>query len=74
VRPLHDIVAHGYTNEIRLMALSALDAIGSDAAMAGLQVQKETLGSDLVRNATETVLARHADDDADTSRQIRTAE
>ena len=72
VRPLHDIVAHGYTNEIRLMALSALDAIGSDAAMAGLQVQKEALSSDLVRNATETVLARHGI--ADPSREIRTAE
>ncbi|PSQ97440.1 MAG: hypothetical protein BRD55_02315 [Bacteroidetes bacterium SW_9_63_38] len=74
VGPLHDIVAHGYTKEIRLVALSALDAIGSDAAMAGLQVQQGTLSSDLVRNATETVLARHAAEEADSSRQIRTAE
>lgn len=74
VRPLQDLVAEGKTVHLRLMALSALDAIGSDAAMAGLQVQKNSLDSDLLRNATETVLARHAAEDAETSRQTRTAE
>ena len=74
VRPLHDLVADGETVHLRLMALSALDAIGSDAAMAGLQVQKDGLNSDLLRDATETVLARHAAEDADPSRPVRTAE
>lgn len=59
VRPLHDLVANGETVHVRLMALSALDAIGSDAAMAGLQVQKDGLESTLVRETAETVLARH---------------
>ena len=72
VRPLQDLVADGQTVHLRLMALSALDAIGSDAALAGLQVQKNNLDSDLLRNATATVLARHGI--ADTSREVRTAE
>jgi hypothetical protein len=72
VRPLQDLVADGQTVHLRLMALSALDAIGSDAALAGLQVQKNNLDSDLLRNATATVLARHGI--VDTSREVRTAE
>jgi len=72
VRPLQDLVADGQTVHLRLMALSALDAIGSDAALAGLQVQKDNLDSDLLRSATETVLARHGV--SDPSREVRTAE
>lgn len=74
VQPLHDLVATGETVHIRLMALSALDAIGSDAAMAGLQVQKGSFESDLLRQTAETVLARHAATRASDPTQTRTAE
>jgi hypothetical protein len=60
VRPLHDLVASGETVHLRLMALSALDAIGTGTAMAGLKVQTASLESDLLRQTAETILARHA--------------
>jgi len=74
VQPLHDLVATGETVHVRLMALSALDAIGSDAAMAGLQVQKDGFESDLLRQTAETVLARHAATRPDDPTPPRTAE
>ena len=74
VQPLHEVVATGETVHVRLMALSALDAIGSDAAMAGLQVQKDGFESDLLRQTAETVLARHAATRTDAPTQTRTAE
>lgn len=60
VTPLHDIVVEGRTEHVRLMAVSALSAIGSDVAMIGLQVEKDELASERLRKATEAAFDRYA--------------
>jgi hypothetical protein len=74
VPALHDLVADGDTIHRRLMALSALDAIGSDLAMMGLQAQADEFDSELLRQTTETVLARYAARHTDLPRPSRAAE
>lgn len=60
VVPLHDIVAGGRTDEVRIVAVSALSAIGTDVAMLGLQVQQDSLGSDRLKAAVEQAFAQYA--------------
>lgn len=59
VVPLHDLVADGRTERVRLLAVAALSAIGTDVAMLGLQVEKDEVPSARLKQATETVLARY---------------
>lgn len=71
VRPLHRVVAEGQTEPVRLMAISALAAIGTDTAMLGLQVEKDDLESARLRDATEAILAAYAADQVSGPQQSR---
>lgn len=74
VTPLHDIVADGQTEHVRLMAISALSAIGTDLAMIGLQVEKDRITSDRVRQATEAAFDRYAAKHTDNTRRTQLGE
>lgn len=69
VRPLHDLVADGRTERVRIAAVSALSAIGTDMAMVGLQSQKDELDSDRLKQALETAFHRYAAEHIDSAEQ-----
>lgn len=74
VTPLHDIVADGETEAVRLAAVAALSAIGTDVAMLGLQVEKDTFTSERVKKATEATLTRYAAKYTDDTRRSQLGE
>ncbi len=74
VRPLHDLVADGPTDEVRVTAVSALSAIGTDVAMIGLQVQKDEVESDRLMQALETAFDRYAAEHIDDTNRTRVIE
>lgn len=74
VTPLHDIVVDGRTENVRLMAVSALSAIGTDVAMIGLQVEKDNLASDRLKKATEAAFDRYAAKHTDNTRRTQLGE
>jgi len=59
VTPLHGLVATGKTDAIRIMAISALSAIGTDAAMQGLRSQVDRLRPERVQRLTKFALVQH---------------
>lgn len=74
VTPLHDIVVDGRTENVRLTAVSALSAIGTDLAMIGLQVEKDNLTSDRLQKATEATFDRYAAKHTDNMRRTQLGE
>ncbi len=74
VTPLHNIVADGRTENVRLMAVSALAAIGTDMAMIGLQVEKDRFASDRLKNATEAAFDRYAAKHTDNTHRTQLGE
>ena len=59
VAPLHGLVLNGETEALRIMAISALSSIGSDAAMQGLRIQAENIASARVQRIAKDALAAH---------------
>lgn len=59
VTPLHYIVAQGDSEPLRIMAVSALYTIGTDAAMKGLAAQVDAIRSERVRTVTRNALAAY---------------
>lgn len=59
VSPLHDIAADGQTESLRLMAISALSAIGTDAVLRTLKAQVISFEAGPVRRMTVHVIAQH---------------
>ncbi len=57
--PLHDIAADGRTEHLRILAISALAAIGTDAAVRTLKAQVVSFGPGPVRQTTVHVIAQH---------------
>jgi hypothetical protein len=57
--PLHDIAADGRTELLRILAISALAAIGSDAAVRTLKAQVVSFDPGPVRQVTVHVIAQH---------------
>jgi hypothetical protein len=57
--PLHDIAADGRTEPLRILAISALAAIGSDAAVRTLKAQVVSFDPGPVRQVTVHVIAQH---------------
>lgn len=57
--PLHDIAADGRTESVRLTALSALSAIGTDAVLRTLKAQVVSFEAGPVRRMTVHVIAQH---------------
>jgi hypothetical protein len=62
VTPLHYVVAEGQTESLRIMAISALYSIGTDAAMEGLRAQVNTLDTGRVKEFTQIALAQYKAD------------
>lgn len=56
VTPLHGLVATGNSEGLRIMAISALSSIGSDAAIEGLRTLVHDLESDRVARIAEAVV------------------
>ncbi len=63
VTPLHGLVAQGKTEAVRIMAVAALSAIGTEAAMQGLKAQVDRLESERVQKFTRHALVRYATDE-----------
>jgi HEAT repeat protein len=61
VTPLHGIVAAGQTEAVRIMAVSALSAIGTERAMQGLKDQVDGLKPKRVQTLTRYALAAYTD-------------
>jgi hypothetical protein len=59
VSPLHDIAADGQTELVRLTAISALSAIGTDAVLRTLKAQVVSFEAGPVRRMTVHVIAQH---------------
>lgn len=59
VSPLHDIAADGETESVRLTAISALSAIGTDAVLRTLKAQVVSFEAGPVRRMTVHVIAQH---------------
>ncbi|MFB6280084.1 MAG: hypothetical protein ABEK75_11320 [Salinibacter sp.] len=59
VSPLHDIAADGQTELVRLTAISALSAIGTDAVLRTLKAQVISFEAGPVRRVTVHVIAQH---------------
>lgn len=59
VSPLHDIAADGQTESLRLTAISALSAIGTDAVLRTLKAQVISFEAGPVRRMTVHVIAQH---------------
>ncbi len=59
VAPLHGLVMDGKTEALRIMSVSALSSIGTDAAMQGLQVQVDDIDSARVQQIARNALAVH---------------
>lgn len=59
VSPLQDIVADGPTEHLRTTAISALSAIGTDAAIRGLKAQVISFEPGPVRQMTVYVIAQY---------------
>mgnify|MGYP006296181455 CR=1 FL=1 len=59
VAPLHGLVRSGKTTAVRIMSISALGSIGTDAAMWGLQTQIDRLESPRVQRIARNALAAH---------------
>lgn len=74
VEPLQDIVAGGETDEIRLVAISALSSIGTDAALNGLRAQVDRFDSPRLAQATQSVLTQHDGARLETPERSRMAE
>jgi hypothetical protein len=71
VRPLHDLVAAGSTEEVRVTAVSALSAIGTDVAMIGLQMQTDEIRSDRLSQALQVAFDRYAAEHMDDTRRTQ---
>lgn len=56
---LHDIAADGQTRPLRITAVTALSAIGTDAVVRGLKAQVISFKPGPVRQATVPVIAQH---------------
>lgn len=56
VTPLHGVVATSNSNGLRIMAISALSSIGSDAAIEGLRALIHDLDSDRVQTIAKAVI------------------
>lgn len=59
VTPLHGVVATGKTEAIRIMAISALSAIGTESAMEGLKTQVDDLTPRRVQRLTQFALVQY---------------
>lgn len=60
VTPLHGLVVNGKTDAVRIMAVSALSSIGTDAAMQGLQTRVDNIESVRVQRIAKNALAAHS--------------
>jgi hypothetical protein len=56
---LHDLAADGRTESLRVTAITALSAIGTDAALRGLKAQVISFEAGPVRRLTVHVIAQH---------------
>lgn len=59
VSPLQDLAADGRTESLRITAISALSAIGTDAAMRGLKAQVISFRPGPIRQLTVHVIAQY---------------
>lgn len=73
ITPLHYIVAQGDSEPLRIMAVSALYNIGTDAAMNGLAAQIDAIRSERVRITARNALAAY-DGTPSVDQQKQTAE
>lgn len=73
VTPLNALVAQGENESLRIMAVSALYSIGTDAAMRGLKAQVAGLESERVATVAQRALAQY-EADRTAATQGRTAE
>lgn len=74
VRPLHDLVADGATDDVRITAVSALSAIGTDVAMIGLQMQSDEVRSERLSRALQVAFDRYAAEHMDDTRRTQVIE
>lgn len=59
IAPLHGLVLNGQTEELRIMAVSALYSIGTEPAMRGLQVQVDDIESARVQKIARQALSTY---------------